>query len=199
MPARRILGVTIGLLILLTGCQTAEPVQRLPELRFNHLLPIKIDVGAIEVLSHHEPLFRAPYVEHIMPVSPERAAHQWAHDRLKAVGSSERRAVFIVRQAHVVEKQLAADMDFTRYFKKQQSERYDAHLDVVLEIRDENGRAIGEATATANRGRTVAEDITPNERDRIWQEMVEALLIDMNNVLESAMQQHLARYVSLLP
>ncbi|KAF0142463.1 MAG: hypothetical protein FD153_617 [Rhodospirillaceae bacterium] len=179
MPARRILGVTIGLLILLTGCQTAEPVQRLPELRFNHLLPIKIDVGAIEVLSHHEP--------------------QWAHDRLKAVGSSERRAVFIVRQAHVVEKQLAADMDFTRYFKKQQSERYDAHLDVVLEIRDENGRAIGEATATANRGRTVAEDITPNERDRIWQEMVEALLIDMNNVLESAMQQHLARYVSLLP
>ena len=198
MRTQRIVGIVIGILVL-AGCQGSSSVRPLPEIRFHHLAPIRLDVGTIEVVSQYEPPFKAPHVEHILPISPERAASQWARDRLQAQGASAWRAVFIVRQAPMVEKRLPIDTGFTGYFKKQQSEQYESRIDVVLEIRDDNGRLMGEAVAAAHRGRTMPEGLTPNERDRLWHEMVEALITDMNTVLENTIRQHLARYLIMAP
>lgn len=186
--------VVLGVLVV-AGCQVLAPVQRLPDLRFDHLLPIRFDVSSVEMISRYEPPFKPPHVEHLMPFSPERAARQWARDRLKAEGASGRRVVFIIRQAAVIEKQLAIDTGLTAYFKKQQSKHYDAYIDVLLEIRDENGRILGEVTAVASRSRTVGEGITPNEQDRIWQDIVRSLVTDMGSTLEEMIHQFLARYL----
>jgi hypothetical protein len=69
-------------------------------------------------------------------------------------------------------------------FTTQQAQRYDGQVEIRLDIYDENGTVVRTATARAARTRTVAEDITPNERDKVWYEMSDELAHAADQVLE---------------
>ncbi|MFN3076213.1 MAG: hypothetical protein ABT940_04920 [Alphaproteobacteria bacterium] len=192
---RNLGAVVIAAVVVLGGCSTPAPVQKLPELRFTQFAPITLDVSRIEVTSQYQPPFKEPNVEHLMPKAPAAVAAQWAQDRLRATGTGDRTAVFVIRDGSVTEAKLPVDESMKAFFKKQQSERYEGRLDVVVEVRDGRGMILGEASATAARGQTVAQDITVDERNRIWFDLARTLGADMNSVLENNMRQYLNRYV----
>ncbi|MEO5374859.1 MAG: hypothetical protein H7840_11355 [Alphaproteobacteria bacterium] len=196
MGFRHFIGVVV-VAVLMVGCSSPPPpIQVLPDLRFTDKPPFSLDVARIEVVSAYKAPFKEPNIEHLMPVPPERAAMNWANDRLKAVGRANT-ARFIVRDASVVEKSLKVDEGVSGLFKKEQSERYEGRLEVVLEIRDEHGRVVGEASASAWRSRTVPEDITIAQREKMWYELTQALAGDMNTLLETNMRQYIARFLVL--
>lgn len=180
-----------------TGCAAPPPNPVATDIRYTHLAPLNLDVGRIAVESDYVASFKSPHVEHLMPVSPEKLARTWAGDRLRAVGSPSRTARFVIRNAGVTESFLKKDDGIGGVFKTEQSERYEGKLDVVLEIRDEHGRVVGEATATAGRSRTVAEDITIVERENIWRDMSKALVDDINLLLEENMRRYLGKHLVL--
>ena len=78
-------------------------------------------------------------------------------------------------------------------FTKQQSERYDARVEAVVEIQDGSRR--GAANAASTRWTTVGEDVSLNERERIKFNLVESLMKDFDAEIEKNIRQHLANWL----
>ena len=180
----------------LPACQNVKPpMQKLPDISFANLRPINLDVGQLEIVPEYQSPGRSPNVEHLMPVSPEGAAVRWAQDRLKPVGSTGYARVTI-KDAKVVVVPLKTDKGVAGLFKTEQEERYDASLDVAVEILDQRHLPIGsDVVARASRSRTVPEGITINERDRVFYEISEALAKDIDQQLDQLIRTYLARWV----
>lgn len=180
-----------------SACEsTRPPVQRLPEISFAGSRPIMLDVGRLEIVPEYQMPGKSPNIEHLMPVSPEGATVRWAQDRLRPVGTQGTARV-VIRDARVVEVPLRTDKGFTGLFKHEQAERYDASLDVVVEIRDARQMLIADAAARATRSRTVPEGITINERDRALYEISESLIKDIDQQMDQLIKTYLARWLKM--
>lgn len=178
-----------------SACQnTKPPMQKLPEISFASLRPFQLDVGQLEIVSEFVSPGRSPHIEHLMPVSPEGAIQRWAQDRLKPMGKTGSARV-VIKDARVVEVTLATDKGLTGAFKKEQEVRYDAALNVAVQILDPRGMVLGETMAQATRSRTVAEGITLNERDRVLYDISETLAKDIDQQMAQLIQNYLGRWV----
>ena len=178
-----------------SACQnTKPPMQKLPEISFANLRPFNLDVGQLEIVSEYVSPGRSPNVEHLMPVSPEGAAQRWAQDRLKPMGRSGFARV-VIKDARVIEVPLAVDKGFTGAFKKEQEMRYDARLDVAVQILDARNMVVGEAVAAATRSRTVPEGMTLNERDRILYDISESLAKDIDQQMNQLIPNYFGRWL----
>ncbi|MBM3503831.1 MAG: hypothetical protein FJX65_08140 [Alphaproteobacteria bacterium] len=184
----------LGTATVLVACQGQPLPPPIPELSFNHMPVIRLAVGSIEYREEYEPPLKPPNVEHLFPTSPQSAARRWAEDRLRAAGGPGR-AVFVIRRAPVVEAKLARSTGVRSLFTVDQAERYDAELDVALEIRDERGFQEAFATAQAERNRTVPENATLYQRERAFFEMTEGLMKDISAQLDANIQRYLAKYL----
>ena len=76
-----------------------------------------------------------------------------------------------------------------------QSERYDGRLAVTVEIRDPQARHGGDVSAVATRSRTVAENLSLNQRDKVWFEITESMIKDLDRELEKAIGQFLQPFI----
>lgn len=187
------IALTLFALVALAACQSV-PQQTLPELRYTHLDPLNLAVASVEVVSDFHAPMKAPNVEHTLPVSPEKAFRTWVGDRVNAVGE-QFKARFVIKDASVVEVPLAMTKGLKGMFTTDQSERYDARLDVVVDIVDAAGASLGSATAQVTRSITVPEDASLNKRERILFETTEALMSDLNKTFEEKIRSYLGKYV----
>lgn len=182
-------------LLLLAACTVAAPSQQFPDLTYSHLEPIRLDVARVDIVDEYRPPLTAPNVDHRAPVPPAQAARNWASDRLIVSGGGARRAVFTIQEAPIIETELDRTTGLRGAFTKDQSERYDATVAVRLEIFNPGGRRAGIATALAKRGRTVAEDVSLNDRRQLWFDMTEGLMEDLNREMENNIRVFLSDYV----
>jgi hypothetical protein len=180
---------------LLAACSGAPPPTKFPQLTYAQHGVFTLDVSEVEINDAYQPTLRSPSVDHLMPVSPAAAARQWARDRLRASGSSGRRAVFTIDEGAVTEKTLRRQSGLRGVLTVEQSERYDAVVAVRLEIFDPAGRQVAVAKANARRSRSVPEDITLNAREKVWFSITERLIDDLNAELERAIPQFLGQYL----
>lgn len=180
----------------LASCQTQAPGARFPQLTYVHLGTFRFDAARVEAASEYVPALRAPNVDHEFPVPPERVLRQWAADRLAANGAPGRYVQFVIRDAKVIETDLKRTPGLRGYFTTDQTQRYDLTLAAAVEVREEraNLRA-GFAEASSARSRTVREDLTVNERHKIWFEMMEQAMIDLNAELDRQIRTNLARFL----
>ena len=137
------LSVSLGL----AACETPVQTQKLPDLTFAHLAPIKLNVAKIDVVVRYQPPLREPNVEHLFPTPPAKALKQWVKDRLRAAGGSGVARLVIIN-ASAVETPLSQKKGFTATFTKQQSQRYDATVEARLEISSSLGQGATSAHAT---------------------------------------------------
>lgn len=187
--------VLAGLVALvLAACQTPPPAQRLPELTYDHLDRLNLDVAALEVVSEFRSPMKAPYVEHLFPTPPQTALERWAADRLEAAGR-QGIARFVIKDARGTATPLAIDKGLAGVFKKEQSVRYEARVEAFLEIVDERGFRKGFASARVSRTRTLGEDATLNERDKAWFDLTEAVTHDFNAEMEKNIRQYLGGFL----
>lgn len=191
-----------GFLILIIamavgGCETSPAGRRFPELTYAHLGKIPLDVARIDIADEYQEPLRPPNVDHLFPTPPERAMRRWATDRLTATGTPDRYARFVIQDAKVIETELPRTRGVRGAFTTDQTQRYDLTLSAAIEIREERGDyRSGYATASTSRSRTVAEDITVNDRERIWFEMLEQAMNDLNAELERQIRGNLTRFVA---
>ncbi len=182
------------LVVFLAACETPVVTQTLPELTYGHLSTFTLDVADIAVTAKYVPPMQAPNVDHLFPTPPGKALRRWAADRVRA-GGRRGRARFVILDAAVTETALKLDKSFTGAFTKQQSERYDATVEVSLEILDDKGFRKGFANARVMRSRTLGEDATINDRERMWFDLTDALMRDFNAELEKNIRQYLGGYL----
>lgn len=180
--------------ILVAGCTTPSPAPKYPEITFTHVQPFRFDAASLDIVDTFKPAFSNPFVEHLMPISPAASARRWAGDRIALAGESGR-VVFTIIDASVTETPLKRTTGVRGVVTSDQSERYDARLQVKLAVRSGDGRQRGEVMAEANRSRTVAENLSLNERERVWFEMTEVLISELNGELETAIRKFLQPFL----
>jgi hypothetical protein len=196
--ARRNLG-TMAALALLAGmlgaCQTSlPPPPRFADIALGNEAPIRLNVATVDVVDEYLPPLKAPNVDHEFPVKIATTAARWGDQRLRAVGNSGSVRVTI-KDASAIATDLPKTSGLTGMFTNQQAVRYDARVEMIVEIRDDHGFAVASAEAAATRSRTVPEDITLNGRDRVFYEMTEALMKDEDAALSKNIHAFMQRYI----
>lgn len=177
------------------ACAIDDPSNRFASITYEHLPDINLDVGEVQVEQAYKATTEAPNVGHRFPLHPKDAAIRWGQDRLVAKGD---RLTFryIVRQASAIETELKKSTGVTGLLTTDQSERYEVHIVIDMQILD--GRQIqGNATAEARRSTTVPEDITLNEREKVWYKLTEDTMNDLNDQLEETIKTAFFPYIVL--
>ncbi len=174
---------------ILASCETTLPLNEFPELQYDHLAPIRLDAVRIELVEQYKSIGARPYVEHEFPHRPATIAARWATDRLKAVGTANVVRVTILKGS-VVEVPLARTTGVKGMFTIDQSEQYDGTLAVRIEIIGPSKRQLAYVTSQATVSRSVPEDITLADREKVWFRMTEAMMNDLNLSLERQIKQH---------
>ena len=171
----------------LAACANVPPSRpTFPQLTYAHLGTMTFDAGRLEVVNEYQPPMMAPNVEHTAPLSPAEAGLQWARDRIKMTGQGTRSVRVVVRNARIVETDLRKTQGIRGAFTTDQAQRYEATLEMVVEVRGERGFRDAFATATVERSTTVPE---------VLFSLVEDLMKDLNNQLEGNIRNFLSTYL----
>jgi hypothetical protein len=178
---------------LLLACDTPNPAVTFPELTFAHKPAIRLNVAKIEVINEYRMPFKAPNVEHLVPIAPGAAAERWAGDVLKAVGTRGT-AQFVITRATVTEEKLKTKTGLKGLVAIEQSEEYEAKLDVRLEIFDGN-RRVANAGTSISRSQTTREDTTPNQRSKVWYALVERLMLEFDGEMRKQAGTYLRDHI----
>ena len=187
----------LTILVLATaagGCDSTVQRRAFPEVTFSHLPTISLDVASIEVVRLFEAPLKAPHVEHEMPVPPMKAVDRWIADRLKAAGTGGH-ARITIRDASVVEGKVKPLGGIRGAFTTEQSERYDANVEIEIEAVDGRGLRAASAVANAKRSQTIAEDATLKQRETLWFELTETLMRDFDRTFEAQIRKHLTAFL----
>lgn len=193
MP-RFIRSCAVSLLVLLSACQNPPEVSKYTAPRFTQAQPFGIDVASMEVIAEYQSPMQKPHVEHLFPVTPADSVRIWAKDRLRTVGGEGRLEV-IIKDASVKEVELPRTQGIKGAFTKDQSERYDARVEVQLRIYRGSGVSVADVEATATRSQTIAENASPAERDRLFWEMNNQLMKDLDRELDRNISRYFTSYL----
>ena len=176
------------------GCELQPERNTFPELTFQHLSPIRLAVSEIVIEQAYAPPLKLPNVDHEFPVKPADASARWAQDRLVAAGAGKTASV-VIRDASVVEVPLEQSGGVTGAFTTEQSERYDARLEIQIVIRDARGWEEASIIAEVTRSTTVPEDLTLNDREKAWYGLTEQLMADMDQRLSKGINDSFQRFL----
>ena len=179
---------------LLSACASPVLTQRVPQITFSHLQVYKFDVAKIEIENRYNAPLKLPHIAHLMPTTPGKALEQWLKDRFQAVGRTGSLRL-IIEEARATKTALSLNTSLKGRLTKQQSQRYDMALRATLDMRDEKGRTMGTASARAERSITAREDISLNDREKLWFDTVNLLMTDFNKTMEVNVQSYLSRWL----
>ncbi len=177
--------------LLLAGCETPVEGRHFPEIGFAHQAPIALNVASVTV-EKPAPSGVDGSVEHELPVTLVAVAERWAQQRIKPVGQ-QGTAVVRIEKAQMIEERLQKKGGIRGAFTTDQTERYRADLRVSVSIDDPTGNA--QARASGHRIRTVAENATLADREKVWFQMVESLSRNVDKVLEEQIRTHMTAFL----
>ena len=187
-------GAALFAALLLAGCASAPTAPTYSELRFTDKPTVRLDVARIDIVEAYRSPLKAPNVEHLFPIRPSHAARQWARDRLRA-GGNKGRAEAVIRDASATETALKRTGGVRGAFTADQTERYDAAISISVHVFDSAGKELANAAATARYSRTVAENVTLNDRERVWYRMTTAMMRALDKALDGEMRKSLAPFL----
>ena len=190
----RHIGILAGILILVSACTLAPKKSEFPGISYAHLPKISLDVARVEVTNNDQSSLDAPNVAHLLPLSLAESVLNWAHERLRPAGHSGTVRV-VLDEASVVETKLDTDKSLRGLFTVEQAERYDAVVNVSIMILNDAGEELASVKTVVTRSRTASEYITIERRRRVWFDLVEALLKDLNQSLENLIQENMKDWV----
>ncbi len=195
MRGRFLVAALAAVVFTLGACATPAPPRPVyPPIAFQGQVPIRLAVREVTVESRYRAPDSRPNVDHLFPARLLDAAQRWPKDRLVAAGAGFR-AEFVILDASVVAVPLKTSSGLTALVTKDQSERYDARVAVEMRIVDDLGRVVASARAEAVRSRSVREDVTLSERDRVWYEMAKDIMSELDRQLDQTIKTVLYPYL----
>lgn len=178
----------------LFGCVDAPPNPVYPEITFQHLNPLYLNVGEIKIVDEFTPPLKHPHVEHELPVSIDQSVRNWVRDRLRTTGNSGAVATITIKDASAVEESLEKDTGLKGLITKDQSELYVFHLLVELKVTEISGSSAF-VTAEATRTKSVPEGVSLNEREKTYFTQVEALMRAFDKEMEKNIRTFMGEYL----
>jgi len=179
----------------LAGCSAPPPHPQYPDIHFTDEHPIGLGVNTVSLREDYTPSSTPPHVETQFPVTPMHTLENWAHDRLSATGGPDR-AVVDITDASVTETSLPRTQGIQGWITNDQSERYDMTVQATINIIDSSGLVVRTATAHASRSQTVAENISPDQREQTWYDMNKDIMAQFDRQMENEIRTHFTGFVT---
>ena len=105
-------------------------------------------------------------------------------------------AQFVITDAKVIDTKIAKTPGLRGVFTTDQSDRYDTSFAARIVVQPDPGNfGHAQATASATRAQTVPEGITVNEREKVWFDLVEATMNDLNAELDRQIRANLPKFL----
>ncbi len=169
-------------------------VKKYMDIKFDDYAKYKFNANKLDIISKFTPSFSYPNVEHLMPISTEKTAINWANDRLIANSpDSPYKLQFIIYDASVTEKDLIEDSIIDTDMIK-----YTARLDISIRVVDKDENILAETTSSSWREVTSKKNSKIYSKEEIWYQMVQKLALDFNEKIESGINNYLNQYL-LIP
>lgn len=179
--------IVFAVMALAACANTKTDPRPMPQYAYKKYPPVMLNVASIQV-EDYTPSMQAPNVEHLMPQPLPAAVSDWAYTHFKPVGSMG--TLYItVKDASMVGSDLKRSSGIKGVFTIDQAERYDAR--VMVEFRTENLGTNGNGVVRVERGMTVAEDASLQDRDRVWTKMAEDIMVDLDGAAMTMLQNRL--------
>ena len=176
---------------LLAGCASDYETFTPPPLDFGDRPPLDLAVERIAVDSVHRPTGAPPYVDHLMPLSPEAATRTLLMQRLRAVGGPDRLQAVIL-EASVQEERLEAQTGLRGYLTTEPVARLHGRIKVRIDQLDPAGLVARSISSTVERTRSIPEGVGYAERERIGYELVRDLADDLDASLSANVRENFA-------
>jgi len=170
-----------------------EPVSW-PDITFTSMPPIEFDVAEIKIDTPYREPIDPPHVGEQFPVSPSRAARNWAEDRLRAVGRRGTLTVTIL-ESSAIEEQLESSGGLTGLLTMEQSEKYLVVVSMEFRALDPVGPRAATATARTRKSTTVREDATLDEREEIWYLLTKDTMAAFDEAMERQIRTTLGNFL----
>jgi hypothetical protein len=178
----------------MAACSSPAEQPPLPELTYNALPPLRLDVAQIQIVQSYQPPEKAPNVDHLFPQQPAKVAGRWAQDRLQAVGQGGQ-GVFTILDASAIDVKLPRSQGLSSLTTVDQTDRYDLTITVRLQVTSADGLRNGQVQASASRSQSISEKTTPDERTVVWYQITQETMNDLNVKLENEIRSHLAGFL----
>lgn len=156
-----LLATLLALPATLVGCGEEAPASY-PEPSYDHLVTLNLNVGRIDIDDRWAPRGASRRMEFLAPVTPRTALRRMAQDRLVAGGTAGR-AVFVIDDASIIRA----------------PQHYEGRFEVRLDLADDSGNRLGQATARVTQLRPVGEENERAVRDDLYA-FVRDLMSEMN-------------------
>ncbi|MBT4018499.1 MAG: hypothetical protein HOE62_11165 [Alphaproteobacteria bacterium] len=184
--------VTVALVAgFLSACETPANAPTWPELTWGHLAPITFKAGSVEFVDNYVAPLKSPNLDHEFPTTPQAALQRWTIDRIHAGDDTLNGVRVTILDASAVGVPLKTKDGIKGLFYKEQAFRINAALEALIEVRDSTGRVKSRAQARVIRRRTVPEETSPNALDRIYFNLLEAVMKDFNLRMELEVRKHM--------
>jgi hypothetical protein len=182
----------------LAACTNAPPPSQFPPISFAAAGRFTFAAERAEVTQDYQAPLAPPNVEHLFQQRPDATLRRWAAERLAVSGRGEHLLRFVIVDARVTETELPKAAGLRANFTNDQAQRYDGRIEAAIEIRQLRGNfRDGYATAAASRTRTVAENISLNDRERVWYEMVAEMMKDIDAELDRQIRANMPRFLQV--
>lgn len=139
------------------------------------------------------PTMQQGHVEHLMPQPLPAAVSEWARTRFKAVGTKGT-AFITVKEAVLVGTDLNRSSGIKGIFTIDQAERFDGRVTVEMRVEGREPEPNGNGVVKVERGQTIAENASLQARDKMWTEMEEKMISD----LDAATQRMISKRLSFV-
>ena len=161
---------------------------------FAHLAPIPLNVGErqiVEMPSSGGVVGLGTPV----PVTPREAITRWAERRFRPVGYIGLVEI-VMFQASIADIPLARSDGLDAVFRVEQSEEYQVKLDVQVAVSGLPNASPGVVRAQVERSRTVAEDVTLQQRDDVAFALVEDAMAALDAELTAQISASFGPYLA---
>ncbi len=181
--------------LALVACQDAPTPSGSAGIHFGNKPPLRLNVANINIVENYRAPMALPNVDHTLPTPPIMAIKQWAGQRF-AAGGSQGHLEIAIEDASVKETPLQKKDGLTGFFTDDQEARYDAHIKITLRIYDGvNTISTGEAVAEVSRWRTINEKATVAQREAMFNNMLQEMMLQLDSEAEARIRQYSARFI----
>jgi hypothetical protein len=153
-----------------------------------------LTVAEIKVVPAYAP---GPGADTGVPFAPKAALETWAKTHVRAVGR-QGLAQIVIRDASISARKVPPRTgNFRDWFRRQPVERYEAVLELELQIKDDAGRTRAQTVARATHARFLMDDHRDYHRERTTQlqALTDEIIAAALKRLEGEVRTNLARWV----
>ena len=178
-------------MFLTVSCAQSVPVTVVPELTYEHIAPVSLNVASFEVLDEYQPSLALPYVEHTLTTPLYTAVARMAQKAFFAKESPDQNYTLrlIIKEASIRLDTEHKVNKLSQLFGDQAFKKYHGRIHMYLEVIDIDGAVIGSGNSVLTRNLKMPEHYSLMQRNKMFFLMSEDMTRDLHQALDKLMKQ----------